>query len=168
MNKFNAALAALAFSGAAALNAALPAAPKPISYDVDPPVVIDGKLADWQNVPVLCDMTGKETLAFNRTNSYTGDKDLSAIVKMLWQHPGLFISAQVIDDKHVQAFPEKPWAGDHVDLRLDMTPDVAKDRETFGDGQFQLIISPGDFKAYKPEVKLVKPSGKQLKGCLFP
>ncbi|MBE6379896.1 MAG: hypothetical protein E7047_03095 [Lentisphaerae bacterium] len=165
MNKFNATLAALAFSGAAALHAALPATPKPISYDVDPPVVIDGKLADWQNVPVLADMSGTASLAYNRTKSYDGDKDLSGIVKMLWQHSGLFISAQVFDDKHVQAFPAKPWAGDHVDLRLDMTPDAAKDRETFGDGQFQLIISPGDFQNYKPEVRLVKPQGKTLKGC---
>ena len=164
MNKFHTLLALLTAAGTVSA-AALPAVPKPICYDVDPPVVIDGKLADWQNVPLLADLSGNASLAYNRSKSYTGDSDLSATVKMLWQHPGLFIAAQVTDDTHVQAFPAKPWAGDHVDLRLDMTPNADTERETFGDGQFQLILSPGDFKGYKPEVKLVKPQGKQLQGC---
>ena len=159
------------YSLAAALltASALSAAPAPthkyIPFDVDPPVVIDGKISDWSNINALAVFSGKETLGWDRgskTYRYSGAEDLSGTVKMTWRQHGLFVMAQVTDNVHIQPGGSKTWGGDHLEVRLDMTPNADKTRKEFGNGQFMIQLSPGDFKDVKPELRVVYPQGMTL------
>ena len=144
------------------------AAPLPVHYDVDPPVVIDGSLKDWADVPALAVLTGTKKLVRNRGSEkykYSGDKDLSAVLKVLWRPAGLKIAGKVTDNVHIQQGDQDIWAGDHLDLRLDMTPATVKEREDFGEGQFQFLLSPGDFNKKAPQIQVVQPEGMQLAGA---
>ncbi|MBE6370345.1 MAG: hypothetical protein E7056_09355 [Lentisphaerae bacterium] len=140
---------------------------RPIVYDVDPPVVIDGKISDWNDIRVFADYSGEKCLGRtirNSVYSYSGDKDLSGEVKLAWRPHGLYIMGKITDNKHVQVGGDRIWGGDHLDLRLDMTPATAKSHEEFGEGQFQLLLSPGNFKDINPEVQVIRPEGMKISG----
>lgn len=161
MKKFFLSFSFILFAALSA-TAAMPAPPRPIAYDIDPPVICDGKLDDWQKVAVFADLSGKKHLAYDRMKIYKDDRSLNGVIKMLWRRDGLLVAATVTDNKHVQTSDSKPWMGDHVDLRLDMTPDADKERENFGDGQFQVVLSPGNFQDIKPSLTLVKPQLQKI------
>lgn len=140
---------------------------KVVHYDVDPPVVIDGDLSDWEDIPELANLSGAGKLARNRASErykYSGDRDLSAVLKVAWRPDGLKIAGAVKDNIHVQNGGDDTWAGDHLDLRLDMFPETAKKQELFGEGQFQFLLSPGDFKKIPPQIQVIHPEGMPLKG----
>ncbi|MBE6379895.1 MAG: hypothetical protein E7047_03090 [Lentisphaerae bacterium] len=140
---------------------------RPVVYDVDPPVVVDGKIADWNDVKIFADYSGENCLGRtirNSVYSYSGNNDLSGIVKLTWRPHGLYVMGSITDNKHVQRGGDLVWGGDHLDLRLDMTCHADKDREDFGEGQFQLLLSPGDFKNVKPELQVIQPQGMRLPG----
>ncbi|MBE6379894.1 MAG: hypothetical protein E7047_03085 [Lentisphaerae bacterium] len=151
--------------------ASLSAAPAPeykyIPFDVDPPVVIDGKISDWSSISTLDAFPGRETLGWDRGSKayrYSGPEDLSGTVKMTWRQHGLFVMAQVTDNVHIQQGGSKTWGGDHLEVRLDMTPNADKTRKEFGEGQFMIQLSPGDFKSVKPEIRVLYPQGMTLPG----
>ncbi len=143
-------------------------APIPVHYDIDPPAVIDGDLKDWENIPALAVLSGSRKLVCNRGSEkykYSGDQDLNAVLKVLWRPAGLMIAGQITDNVHIQQGGENIWTGDHLDLRLDMFPETVNEREEFGDGQFQILLSPGDFAGQAPQVQLIKPEGMPFHGA---
>jgi hypothetical protein len=108
----------------------------------DPPISIDGDLNDWVMVPVRYEIR-KENVVYGK-NKWKNEKDLSGTILICWRNEGLYIGVEVIDDKIVQNLTGKDlWKGDHIEIYIDTkySPDA---KGIFGDGQFQIGISPGN------------------------
>jgi len=116
-----------------------------IPFDVDPPIVIDGDLADWENVPNALELNDQMQVTFGAA-AWTGSEDLSGRIRLAWRRTGIFIAAEVTDDVVSQTAPGPgPSKGDYVNLLMDLTPGANAERSALGDGQFHVGISPGSF-----------------------
>ncbi len=139
-------------------------APLGIPLKADPPFAIDGDLADWAGVP------GEYRLAqaaqvVHGPGAWSGEDDLSATVRLAWRSDGLYLAAEVTDDQHRQTQRgDTIWRGDHLELYLDTQPDLEPQRREYGVGQYQLLVSPGNFQATgdaladcRPEAQFARP-----------
>ncbi len=134
---------ALCWVAALAVSAAAEEKFHVIPMNVDPPVVVDGDLADWAVVPCALIMKNREQVTFGPT-FWKGPEDLSAVVRLAWRQEGLYVAAEVTDDAVVQtATGGDFWRGDHVSVLMDMTPGAEPARDMIGAGQFHLGLSPG-------------------------
>jgi hypothetical protein len=136
----------------------------------DPPFAVDGDLSDWAAVPNAMSLNQAEQVVWGR-NSWQSPQDLSGIVRMAWREDHLFLAADVTDDMLFQTQRGYGiWQGDHVELFLDMQPDLEPDRDAFGEGQFQFGLSPGNFSTTgdplvdcAPEAFCYRPEGATAK-----
>jgi cellulose/xylan binding protein with CBM9 domain len=144
-----------------------------IPYRPDPPISIDGKLEEWSSVPFLKKMNSKKQVIFlAEGRKWNSAKDLSGEIRLSWRPEGLFIAAQVKDDKFTNSGPgDKMFHGDHLELFFDATPDKDSKRNKFGKNQFQFTISPGNlnddrpvgsFGRIDPEMYRFSPSSKSV------
>ncbi|MCM8772921.1 MAG: hypothetical protein NC922_07720, partial [Candidatus Omnitrophica bacterium] len=95
---------------------------------------------------------------------------LSGVIWVGWRNECLFIAVDVVDDKFVQNMTGKDlWKGDHIEIFIDTkwTPEV---KGTFGEGQFQIGISPGNLQNtgdilldIPPEYYIWRPSNIKIK-----
>ena len=116
-----------------------------IPYDVDPPIVVDGDLTDWENVPNAFDLKDKAHVTFG-AGTWSGSEDLSGKIRLAWRSTGICVAAEVTDDIVSQtASGRDVWKADHVNLLMDLTPGVQMERSALGTGQFHIGISPGSF-----------------------
>jgi hypothetical protein len=53
------------------------------------------------------------------------------------------------------------WQGDHVELWFDTQLQLDFDSEKAGEDDFQIGVSPGDFKSVKPDWYIFTPAGAQ-------
>jgi len=114
-----------------------------IPFDVDPPIVVDGDLSDWGNVPNALTITDRAQVT-DGAQYWSGPADLSGTVHLAWRQEGIFVAAEVRDDVISQTMTGKDmWRGDHVCVLLDMIPGIEPQRSGFGAGQVQFGISPG-------------------------
>lgn len=132
-----------------------------IPMDVDPPLVVDGELSDWGNVPNPFDLMGRENVS-DGASRWSGPDDLSGRMRLAWRDAGLFIAAEVTDDRISQTLSGRGlWKGDHVSVLMDLTPGVEPGRTGFGEGQVHIGMSPGsleeDGSGMKPEVVIWSP-----------
>ena len=141
-----------------------------IPYDVDPPIVVDGDLADWENVPIVFDVKDKPHVTAG-AGTWTGNEDLSGKMRLTWHQTGIFIAGEVMDDILSQpASGRDMWKGDHVSLLMDLAPGVEGKRSALGEGQFHVGISPGSFGVevggapLPPEIVVWTPAGAAEKG----
>ncbi len=154
---------------------ALAAAPGPIGIPLkpDPPIAVDGDLGDWEGVPNSHAFDTPEQAVWG-ANSWTGLEDLHGTVRLAWRQEYLFIAAEVVDDTlHQTQRGANIWKGDHIEIYLDAAPDLEPGRETFGAGQYQLAISPGNFQTTgdaftdcPPEVYCYRPEAQPVEGAL--
>lgn len=139
----------------------------------DPPIAVDGELGDWSGVPNTLVLNQPAQVVFGK-GSWTDADDMSGVVQLAWRAEYLFLAATVTDDVIAQAQRGAGiWQGDHVELYIDVQPDAAPEKEAFGDGQFQLALSPGNFGTTgdaladtSPEALFFKPSGHPVTGVL--
>ena len=116
-----------------------------IPYDVDPPIVVDSDLADWENVPNAFELKDKAQVTLG-ASTWTGSEDLSARIRLAWRSTGICVAAEVTDDVVSQtATGRDVWKGDHVSLLMDLTPGIEAQRSALGKGQVHVGISPGSF-----------------------
>ncbi len=142
-----------------------------VPYKPDPPIVVDGDLQDWGQVPGAVRVDKSEQVIFGR-NKWTGADDLSGTVHIAWRRDMLFIGAEVTDDVLQQTMRGKDiWRGDHIELYIDVVPEYEPARDTIGKGQFHFGFSPGNFKNTgdvlidcMPEACCFSPNGMQLTG----
>ncbi len=142
-----------------------------VPYKPDPPIVVDGDLQDWGQVPNAIREDRLEQVIFGK-NKWTGPNDLSGTVHIAWRRDMLFIGAEVTDDVLQQTMRGKDiWRGDHIELYIDVAPEYEPERKTIGKGQFHFGFSPGNFKNTgdalidcRPEACCFSPSGIHLKG----
>ena len=121
------------------------------------PVELDGVLADWSGVHWL-KVDAKANVVYG-AGAWNWAQDLSYQAAFAWEPKALLLALDVRDDAHLQ---EKRgadmWEGDHVELWLDA--DLFGDyREAVNSADdFQLGLSPGNFKDLPPEVHVWVPS----------
>ncbi len=121
------------------------------------PVELDGDLADWSGVTWF-KVDQKSSVVYG-AGAWNWAQDLSYQVAFAWEPKAILIALDVRDDAHLQ---EKRgadmWEGDHVELWLDA--DLFGDyREAVNSNDdFQLGLSPGNFKDLPPEVHVWVPS----------
>jgi hypothetical protein len=111
----------------------------------DPPIAIDGELGDWKAVPNAITLSDAAQVVWG-AGMWKGTTDLSGIVHIAWRQEYLFVAANVTDDLIRQnQRGDSLWKGDHIEVYLDVSPELEPERDSFGDGQFQIAISPGNF-----------------------
>ncbi|MBX7256110.1 MAG: hypothetical protein K1Y02_07085 [Candidatus Hydrogenedentes bacterium] len=138
----------------------------------DPPIAIDGDLGDWRTVPNALGITNATQVTYG-AGAWTGASDLSGKVRFAWRTEYLFVAAEVVDDTISQrGRGQDVWKGDHLMLFLDVSPQQDAGRSSFGDGQYQIALSPGSLSTSggplldtKPEAFAYKPDGMQLSGA---
>ena len=142
-----------------------------IPHDVDPPIRVDGDLGDWDGVPNPITLDQAEHATWGK-DTWTGTDDLSGTMRLAWLSTGILIAADVTDDEHVQPYSGMDiYRGDHVNLWIDVTPGLEPQRTAFGQGQFHLVVSPGNFAAAEgkqvipPEVFFYVPENMASPGC---
>lgn len=112
----------------------------------DPPFTIDGDLADWRNVPNQFVIADQAHCTYT-PGKWKGPDDLSARGRMAWRPGVLYLGLEIADDVIAQnGRGFDMWRGDHVELYLDFNPGHEPQRDTFGAGQWQFGLSPGNFK----------------------
>ena len=140
----------------------------PIFFKQDPGIVIDGKLSleDWSDIQsaIILDTTHGNREA-KPGREWKSDADLSGTVKLAYRKDGFYLGAKVADDLHVQQFAGvNSWRGDHIELVLDFEPTSDATRTTFGDKQFQVILSPGSLDGQmEAEAYLMRPVKRPMK-----
>lgn len=139
-----------------------------IPYKQDPPIMVDGELdaREWAEIPSELKFERVEQVC-NLSRPWKSVADLSGTVKLAWRPEGLYIGANVIDDKFLQkSSGDKAYCDDHLEIYLDMTPSFDKARDKFGDGQYQIVLNPGDlsstFSVIKAEAVMFFPTVKTL------
>jgi hypothetical protein len=136
-----------------------------IPMKADPPIVVDGDLSDWANVPCALTMKDKSHVTFGQSR-WNGPEDLSAVIHMAWRADTLCVAAEVIDDHVVQPLTGADlWKADHVSVLMDFTPGANPAQTMLGEGQFHVELSPGDLTSDspKPEVFCGRPANAPVK-----
>lgn len=89
---------------------------------VSPPV-LDGRLADWP-ADATTILLGEAAHTMPRPAKWGGAKDLSGAVWLAWDDGHLYLAADVVDDKPLQAAPTggEPWQGDSIEVFFNATP----------------------------------------------
>ena len=142
-----------------------------IPFDVDPPIAVDANLDDWAGVPNAIALATKEQVAYG-VDKWTGPADLSATVRLAYRYDGLYIAAEVADDAVHQPYQGGDvWKADHIEVFMDFTPQQDPKRTMFGDGQFQIGLSPGGFGVAgaggvvpQPEIHVWRPKNASQEG----
>ena len=145
-----------------------------IAYKPDPPPAVDGRLDEWEAVPNLLSLAGREHVAYAPQN-WRSPQDLSARVWMAWREDYLYLAADVVDDRHSQKGRGRQiFRGDHVEWYLDLTSAAEPDRKNLGRGQVLLGLSPGSLQnsgdplvALPAEVMVYRPDGGASSGILI-
>ena len=141
-----------------------------IPYDVDPPITVDGDLDDWDNVPNPIILNRNEQVTY-MPETWTGPADLSGTIRLCWRS-GFCIAAEVTDDRVQQPYSGSAvYKGDHINLWVDLKPTLEPGRILFGDGQYHIAVSPGNFAGkaggenpIPPEIVVYLPDGVPARG----
>lgn len=139
----------------------------------DPPFAIDGNLGDWADVPGAIEVRSPEQVVWG-SGAWTGPEDLGGTVRLAWRQEFLFVAVEVTDDQLRQnQRGDSLWKGDHIELYIDAQPDLEPERTAFGQGQFHIAMSPGNFRRTGdpladcvPEVYCYRPEKSAVEGAL--
>jgi len=106
-------------------------------------VKVDGNLREWDFSSAQAIPHSNITYGGNK-----GEKDISGLFEIKWDEKYLYIAVKVTDDKVMNAAPEgSVWAGDSVEIALNMLDDVGMaKRGGEGDGVPSPDYGPDDLK----------------------
>jgi len=139
----------------------------------DPPIAVDGDLAEWASVPGAVAVNTAAQVVWG-SGAWGSPEDLSATVQLAWRQEFLFVAVDVVDDQLRQTQRgDSLWKGDHIEVYIDAQPDLDPDRPQFGAGQFQVAASPGNFQKTGdpladcvPEIYCYRPEKGVIEGAL--
>jgi hypothetical protein len=108
------------------------------------PVVVDGKLDDWKELPIDV----KQPRQIGRTAAkHKGTDDCRFRLATCYDDQYLYVAVQVFDDKVVVDAGKFVWEQDGVEIRLDGRPDPER-YSGKGDGEWEkilpILVSPGE------------------------
>ena len=100
--------------------------------------VLDGRLDDWP-ADASVFLLGEAAQTLPRPANWGGARDLSGAVRLAWDDTYLYLAADVIDDKPLQAAATgaEPWHGDSMEVFFNATP--GEQRKT---GFYQVGLVP--------------------------
>jgi len=128
-----------------------------LPFKADPAIQVDAKFEDWASVPNAIVLKKKANASYG-IDQWEGPQDLSAIVRLSWRQGIVFVAVEVTDDQFHQPYRGSDiWKGDHFSFWMDTTPGVDRRRTRFGEGQFHVVISPGNFSDIPPEIYIYQP-----------
>jgi len=139
----------------------------------DPPFAVDGDLSEWSDVPNALTLDQADQVVWGATN-WTSPEDMSGTARLAWRREHLYVAVAVVDDQLRQTQRAQGlWKGDHIEIYLDAQPEVEPQRDAFGQGQFQLGFSPGNFRTTgdplvdcAPDAYCFRPPGTGVEGVL--
>lgn len=110
------------------------------------PVRVDGDFADW----TASELVGLSGLSFAETGFLkykrrdpSGADDFSGDVRLMWDEAGLYVRAEVLDDRVTPGPAGRDlYQGDHVAVWLDSDLHGDFDRATRSDDDWQIGLSP--------------------------
>ncbi len=145
-----------------------------IPYKPDPPPAIDGRLDEWEGVPNALIARTRQHCT-HAPAKWASAEDLSARIWLAWRDEYLYLAADVTDDQHRQPLRDRAmYRGDHLELYLDLLPDVEPQRLLWGRGQVLLGLSPGSLEKtgdkltdLPPEAVVFLPEGQAAQGVLI-
>ena len=121
------------------------------------PVTVDGDLADWPDA-AWYPVDKKEQVVYG-TGAWGWGQDVSYKAAISWEPKALLLALDVTDNAIVQ---EKQgadmWEGDHFELWIDADLEGDYTEAVNSDDDFQIGLSPGNFKNLPPEVHVWGPS----------
>lgn len=137
----------------------------------DPPPAVDADLVEWGNIPGRITI-GAPTQAVQGRSNWTGPEDLSGEIGLAWRQEGLYVSAQVRDDRHRQSRRgESLFNGDHIEIFIDREPGKVQPGAPFNASILHLGLSPGRLESTgdlvtdaPPEVVVFTPAGGSTDG----
>ena len=131
------------------------------TYHTATPVVVDGKLNEWEPYPRLL-LSAKQNVVYGQ-HTWNGPKDLSLSVYSTWDENTLYFAFDVEDDHHVVRDSGKEmWRADHIELWLDLDLGLDFTVSVNTEDDFQLGITPGNFADIRPEVFVWTPKSNNF------
>jgi hypothetical protein len=125
------------------------------------PVKVDGDLGEWKDAPCY-EANQASQVSFGDPAQWGGPQDLSGRVCYAWDEQNLYVAFRIWDDQIVQVNRgANLWQGDHVELWFDTQLQLDFDSDQAGEDDFQIGVSPGDFKSVKPDLYIFTPPGAQ-------
>jgi hypothetical protein len=135
---------------------------------VGQPIKIDGDLGEWKDAPCY-NADQASQVSFGDAAQWGGPPDLSGRVCYAWDAQNLYVAFRVWDDQIVQVNSgSNLWQGDHVELWFDTQLQLDFDSDQAGEDDFQIGVSPGDFKSVKPDLYIFTPPGAQERAVQLP
>ncbi len=133
--------------------------PIPIPFKPDPPPAINGDLDEWEAIAPTFILDNAEQIVTGE-KGWASKADLSARVWLAWRQEHLYLAADVTDDVLRQTQRgSNLWKGDHLELYVDTTPEADAQRLSYGEGQFQIGLTPGNFENTGDPLFDTKPEG---------
>jgi len=121
------------------------------------PITVDGDLVGWKDLPCY-QVNRADQVSYGEAAQWSGPQDLSGRVCYAWDAQNLYVAFRVWDDQIVQVNSgSNLWQGDHVELWFDTQLQLDFDSDQAGEDDFQVGISPGDFKKVKPDFYIFTP-----------
>ena len=109
------------------------------------PPVLDGKLSDWP-ADATAIVLGNAPHTLRRPGGWSGASDLSGSVRLAWDNEFLYVAADIVDNKLLQAEgPSQVWQGDTIEMFFNTFPNQQRT-----DGFWQIALVP----PLKPGAKL--------------
>jgi hypothetical protein len=110
------------------------------------PPTIDGDLSEWADItPVR-----SEYVVFARSD-WNRVEDSMAWWRLAWDETNLYVAVAVADDIHVQEDTGSAvFLGDSLEMQFDTTLESPPET-VLTEGNFQIMLSPGDFETLSPE-----------------
>ena len=121
------------------------------------PITVDGDLSEWTDA-FWVTMDKKEQVVYG-AGAWNWSPDVSFKAAVSWEPKGLLLALDVTDDIHVQEKQHADmWEGDHLELWIDV--DLLGDyvEAVNSSDDFQIGVSPGNFKEIPPEIFVWVPS----------
>jgi hypothetical protein len=128
-----------------------PAGPRPYDLKVKPVsgIKVDGDLKDWPTAPTFTLDQANQIVYALAAGNWAGPSDFSAKLWLGWATDGLYLAAQITDDKLVQEWTGGDiWQGDYLELQVDTQLEADYDVASLTDDDFQLGFAPGDFAGH--------------------
>ncbi len=115
-------------------------------------IAMDGNLKEFKNSFKIILKQKQEYLVDNA--KYNSKDDFAAMIGLKWDTKNLYVGAKITDDVSFKNDYKDGdiWRGDCIELVLSINPNADIKRIGFTEGDFQLLITPGNNNGIAPHI----------------